>query len=397
MLLKIPGLIQGRPATILIDSGCTGNLLSTAFVSMHPVLSKTKTQVPQGLALLADGSTIQLESRTRQVELCLDHHREFLDFDVARLRYDAILGMSWLERNNPVINWRDRTMHMEHTVLGEPATDTHATVPQTPRIEIISALQLKRAVRDSEDALFLLDTMTQDTMTKDTMTKDTMTKDPIDTEIPDADVQALLTSYQDVFPDDLPTGLPPPRAVDHRIELVPGAEPPSKPTYRLSFAEMNEVKKQLNDLLAKGLIAPSKSPFGAPVLLVRKKDGTMRMCIDYRALNKLTIKNRYPLPRIDELLDRIQGARFFSKIDLRSGYHQIRIAEGDEHKTAFRTRYGHYEFKVLVMIANQQPLCLSSTMSFLMIPFWYSPFSHSCFVRSSSALTYSERHSLHGR
>ena len=159
--------------------------------------------------------------------------------------------------------------------------------------------------------------------------------------------QRLLGQYRDVFPDQLPPGLPPPRDVDHRIELVPGAVPPSRPTYRLSATELAELKKQLAELSAAGFIQPSKSPFGAPILFVKKKDGTMRMCIDYRALNNVTIKNSYPLPLIDELFDQLKGARWFSKIDLRSGYHQIRIAPEDVAKTAFRTRYGHFEFRVL--------------------------------------------------
>ena len=146
---------------------------------------------------------------------------------------------------------------------------------------------------------------------------------------------------------DLPAGLPPQRTMDHRIELVPGASPQSRPTYRMSPAELDELKKQLDQLLASGFIQPRKSPFGAPILFVKKKDSSMRMCIDYRALNGVTVKNSYPLPRIDELFDRLQGAKVFSKIDLRSGYHQIRIHPDDVPKTAFRTRYGHFEFLVL--------------------------------------------------
>jgi hypothetical protein len=158
---------------------------------------------------------------------------------------------------------------------------------------------------------------------------------------------AALAEYRDVFPEQLPSGLPPSRSVDHKIELVPGHSPPSRPTIRLSAAEMAELKKQLDELEEAGFIRPSKSPFGAPILFVKKKDGTMRMCIDYRALNDITVKNSYPLPRVDELFDRLEGAKFFSKIDLRSGYHQIRIDPDDVPKTAFRTRYGHFEFLVL--------------------------------------------------
>jgi hypothetical protein len=156
-----------------------------------------------------------------------------------------------------------------------------------------------------------------------------------------------LASFQDVFPADLPAGLPPSREVDHKIELVAGATPQSRPTFRLSASELAELKSQLEGLVKAGFVQPSKSPYGAPILFVKKKDGTQRMCVDYRALNNITVKNSYPLPRVDELFDRLQGAKYFSKIDLRSGYHQIRIDPDDVPKTAFRTRYGHFEFLVL--------------------------------------------------
>ena len=128
-------------------------------------------------------------------------------------------------------------------------------------------------------------------------------------------------------------------------------------------AELKELKEQLTDLLEKGFIRPSTSPWGAPVLFVRKKDGSLRMCIDYRQLNKVTIKNRYPLPRIDDLFDQLQGAKCFSKIDLRSGYHQVRVREVDIPKTAFRTRYGHYEFRVLSFGLTNAPAVFMDLMN----------------------------------
>ncbi|GKB48463.1 putative reverse transcriptase domain-containing protein [Tanacetum coccineum] len=134
----------------------------------------------------------------------------------------------------------------------------------------------------------------------------------------------------DVFPDDL-SGLPPQRQVEFRIDLIPGATPVAKSPYRLAPSEMQELSEKLQELQDKGFIRPSHSPWGAPVLFVKKKDGSFRMCIDYRELNKLTIKNRYPLPRIDDLFDQLQGARYFSKIDLRSGYHQLRTKEDHEN------------------------------------------------------------------
>nr|GFB92584.1 putative reverse transcriptase domain-containing protein [Tanacetum cinerariifolium] len=145
--------------------------------------------------------------------------------------------------------------------------------------------------------------------------------------------------------DDL-LGLPSIRPVEFQIDLVPGAAPVARVPYRLAPFEMKELAKQLKKLSDKGFIRPSASPWGAPVLFVKKKDGSFRMCIDYRELNKLTVKNRYPLPRIDDLFNQLQGSSVYSKIDLRSDYHQLRVREEDILKTAFRTRYGHYEFQV---------------------------------------------------
>ncbi|KAJ0948651.1 putative nucleotidyltransferase, Ribonuclease H [Helianthus annuus] len=156
----------------------------------------------------------------------------------------------------------------------------------------------------------------------------------------------VVRDYPKVFPEDLP-GLPPQRQVEFHIDLVPGAAPVAKAPYRLAPSEMQELSTQLQELLDKGFIRPSFSPWGAPVLFVKKKDGSFRMCMDYRELNKLTIKNRYPLPRFDDLFDQLQGSSYYSKIDLRSGYHQLWIREESIPKTAFRTRYRHYEFLVM--------------------------------------------------
>ncbi|RVW98093.1 Transposon Ty3-I Gag-Pol polyprotein [Vitis vinifera] len=160
------------------------------------------------------------------------------------------------------------------------------------------------------------------------------------TEIP------VVRKFQDVFPDELP-GLPPHREFDFSIEVYPGTDPISVSPYRMAPLELKELKTQLDELLGRGFIRPSTSPWGAPVLFVKKKDGTLRLCIDYRKLNRVTVKNKYPLPRIDDLFDQLKGAKYFSKIDLRTGYHQLRVREEDVSKTAFRTRYGHYEFLVM--------------------------------------------------
>ncbi|GJT19499.1 putative reverse transcriptase domain-containing protein [Tanacetum coccineum] len=155
----------------------------------------------------------------------------------------------------------------------------------------------------------------------------------------------VVRYFLEVFSNDL-SGLSPIREIKFRIELVHGAILVAKSPYRLAPSEMEELSDQIKELQDNGFIRPSLSPWGAPVLFVKKKDGSFRMCIDYRELNKLTIKNRYPLPRIDDLFDQLQGSQHFSRIDLRSGYHQPRVHEDDIPKTAFRTLYGHFEFTV---------------------------------------------------
>ncbi|XP_029148285.1 uncharacterized protein [Arachis hypogaea] len=157
---------------------------------------------------------------------------------------------------------------------------------------------------------------------------------------------SVVRDFLEVFPEDIPE-FPPQREIEFAIELVPRAGPVSIAPCRMALIELAELKAQLEELLNKRFIRPSVSPWGAPVLLVKKKDGGMRLCVDYRQLNKVTMKNKYPLPRIDDLMDQLHGAGVFSKIDLRSGYHQIRVKEDDILKTAFRTCYGHYKFAVM--------------------------------------------------
>ena len=165
-----------------------------------------------------------------------------------------------------------------------------------------------------------------------------------DEERSDLDLPRVVCEYVDVFPDELP-GLPPQRVVDFGIELHPGTLPIPMTPHRMAPVELQELRVQLQELLDKGFIKTSTSPWGAPVLFAKKKGKTLRLCIDYRQLNKVMIQNRYPLPRIDDLFDQLRGARVYFKIDLRTGYHQLRVKETDIPKTAFRTRYGNFELR----------------------------------------------------
>nr|GFB88358.1 putative reverse transcriptase domain-containing protein [Tanacetum cinerariifolium] len=155
------------------------------------------------------------------------------------------------------------------------------------------------------------------------------------------------------------------RQVKFQINWVSGAAPVAWAPYRLVPSGMKDLSEQLKELSGKGFIRPSFSPWGAPVLFFKKKDGSFRMCIDYRELNKLTVKNRYPLPRIDDLFDQLQGSSVYSKIDLRSGYHQLRVREEDVPKTAFITRYGHYEFQVMPFGLTNAPAVFMDLMNWV--------------------------------
>jgi hypothetical protein len=167
----------------------------------------------------------------------------------------------------------------------------------------------------------------------------------------------VVRDFLDVFPKELP-GMPPDREVEFVIDLLPGTTPTFKRPYRRSVEELKELKKQLTELQEAGYIRPSSSPWGAPVLFVQKKDGSQGMCVDYRTLNDVTVKKKYMLPRIEDLFDQMRGARVFSKIDLRSGYHQMRIRPSDIPKTAFSTRYGLYEFTVMSFGLTNAPAIL---------------------------------------
>ena len=178
----------------------------------------------------------------------------------------------------------------------------------------------------------------------------------------------VVRDFPDVFPEDLP-GIPPDREIDFQIKLTPEIEPIFKAPYRMAPLELKELKVQMEELVSKGFVRPSTSPWGAPVLFMKKKDGSLRLCIDYRELNKVTIRNQYPLPRIDDLFDQLQGARVFSKIDLRSGYHQLKIRSEDVPKTNFRTRYGHYEFLVIPFGLTNAPAVFMDLMNKIFQPY----------------------------
>ncbi|GJT02346.1 putative reverse transcriptase domain-containing protein [Tanacetum coccineum] len=263
--------------------------------------------------------------------------------------FDVIIGMDWLRRCHAVIVCDEKLVQVPYGNETLTFCGNESSNGRESRLTVISCSKAQEYMAKGCQVF-----LAQISAKKE---EDKSERKQIE-DVP------IVRDFPEVFPEDLP-GLPPARPVEFQIDLIPGAAPVARAPYRLAPSEMKELSEQLQELSDKGFIRPSSSPWGAPVLFVKKKDGSFRMCIDYRELNKLTVKNRYPLPRIDDLFDQLQGSSIYSKIDLRSGYHQLRVREQDVPKTAFRTRYGHYEFQVMPFGLTNAPAIAKSMTKLL--------------------------------
>lgn len=352
--LRFKGTINGIPVSILLDSGAERDCVNIDFCKQHklPYLPPSITQIPMNMA---DG-TFKVCGLLDTAHIQIGSYVDTLDLTATQLHNeDLVLGMPWLFRYDPRVHWRKRKLTFKlngkrHTLEEDDSLSTHTAIPT------ISTIQFVKEVDKHHCPAWLC------------VLKPTEPQAPsngqckLDTQ----QLEALLEEFSDLQKEP---EFPRPRNVDHAIDLVPGSEPQMGPIFRLAPKELEELKRQLEELLSKGLIEPSSSPFGAPVLFVKKKDGSLRMCIDYRKLNNITIRNSYPLPRMDDLLDQLHGAKIFSSLDLRSGYHQVRVKAGDEYKTAFRTQFGHFQYRVMPFGLCNAPATFQRLMNDIFRPY----------------------------
>ena len=347
-VLKLRGYVNGVRASLLLDCGASNDFLSEEFAARIGI--QVQGEPGDNVAVLADGSE-QHCGAWADISLRMKGYKTKRRLAVTRLpNVDVVLGMRWLVDCNARIDFKLRTCTVE-TARGavELQADDNQERDDKECFGLLSAKQFARHLRRGAELYMTLLTLDDD--------------DDNQAVEAGAAVDKLVSEYPDVFAADLPAGVPPDRGMPHVIKLKPGAEAPNKATYKMSPLELDNLRQQLDELLAHKFIQPSSSPYGAPVLFVKKKDGSLRFCVDYRALNKITERNCYPLPRIDELLDRLHGATIFTKLDLRSGYWQVPIATDDVPKTAFKTRYGQFEFLVMPFGLCNAPATFQALMN----------------------------------
>ncbi|GJS72421.1 putative reverse transcriptase domain-containing protein [Tanacetum coccineum] len=337
-------LLNQHLARVLFDSGADKSFVSISLASMlniPPITLDTTYDIE-----MADGNLVGTNTVIQGCTLILLNQPFKIDLMPIKLgSFDVVIGMDWLSKYHARIICDEKVVHIpidgETLIIRGDRSKT--------RLSLISCIKTERYISRGYQVFVA----------------QVMEKKSDEKRLEDIPV---VREFPEVFPEDLP-GLPPVRQVEFQIDLIPGAAPVARAPYRLAPSEMQELSNQLQELADRGFIRPSTSPWGAPVLFVKKKDGSFRMCIDYQELNKLTVKNRYPLPRIDDLFDQLQGSSTYSKIDLRSGYHQLRVRDEDIPKTAFRTRYGHYEFQVMPFGLTNAPAVFMDLMNRVCKPY----------------------------
>ncbi|XP_074352969.1 uncharacterized protein LOC141692108 [Apium graveolens] len=341
--LRLPGKINNKNVVILIDGGSTHNFIEQSVVERFGLRVDTTVNLE---VVVANREKLSCVGRVTGLTILIQGNKITTDFFVLPIAAcPLVLGVQLFKTLGPI------EIDFQNFTLGFRQGDT------THKLQRLQGTELT-ALKPSElmgmqGFAFLLQVSPVEA-------------EPPNDSIPCPEVQRVLTEFEQVFRE--PEGFPPQRFHVHHIPLMPGSKPVSSRPYRQPYLQKTEIEKQVAQLLQKGLIRPSHSPFSSPVLLVKKSVGTWRFCVDYRSLNDITVKDKYPIPVIDELLDELHGATIFSKLDLRSGYHQIRVSEPDISKTAFRTHDGHYEFIVMPFGLTNAPATFQCLMNDIFRP-----------------------------
>lgn len=355
--LKLCGCIGKQEILILVDLGTVATFISDSLVDRLQ-LDTVATEPTKFMA--ADGSPMICSFRVPNLQWSTQNHSFISDTGVIPLKcFDMVLGEDWLEECSPM--WVDSAKKiLRFTSKGQRIT-LHGIKSLVSSCTTICPIQLQGMFRRGAIDKCLHFKQSEHELQSLEMTPDFCSiVVPNQLQRPDV-VQVLFGQYADIFQE--PHELPPQRPFDHHIAMLPGASPINVRPYRYSPAQKDEIEKQLTQMLFDGIIMPSVSPFASPVLLVRKKDNTWCFCVDYRHLNVVTVKNKHPMPIVDELINELAGATWFSKLDFRAGYHQVRIASGDTHKTAFKTYDGLYEFLVMPFGLTNAPATFQSLMN----------------------------------
>jgi len=378
-LFHTKGVVKERSVRVIIDGGSCNNLASMEMVEKLSLTTRPHPH-PYYIQWFNNSGKVKV-TRTVRVHFSISTYADFVDCDVVPMQAcSLLLGRPWQFDKNSVHHGRNNQYTLVHK-------DKHITLlPMTPdsilKDDINRASKAKQEQNKSENQIVAKEFEQQmkpnnkpsSHVASEIKLKSgclLATKSDIDdldfsksvcyafvckealfsfedvpSSLPPA-VTNILQEFADVFPQDVPPGLPPIRGIEHQIDLIPGASLPNRAPYRTNPEETKEIMRQVQELLDKGYIRESLSPCAVPIILVPKKDGTSRMCVDCRGINNITIRYRHPIPRLDDMLDELSGSTIFSKVDLRSGYHQIRMKLGDEWKTAFKTKFGLYEWLVM--------------------------------------------------
>ncbi|KAE8662634.1 cytochrome P450 78A7-like [Hibiscus syriacus] len=350
-LMYVEAVINEKSTRAMVDTGATHNFVSKDEANRLGLKYTGST----GWLKTVNTQAVPLHGVARGVELRLGTWKGQVNFSVIPMDdFKVVLGLDFLRQVTAI----PMPSFSSVCILekGSPCMIPTVEAPKEKGRDTtqLSAIQLGKGIKKGD--------ITYLAMLKE------------DDEIEKTDdlpliIREVLEENKDVMPPELPNKLPPRREVDHKIELEPGAKPPALAPYRMAPPELEELRRQLKELVDMGMIRPLKAPYGAPVLFQKKHDGSLRMCVDYRALNKVTIKNRYPIPLIADLFDRLGGAKVYTKMDLQKGYYQVRIAEGDEPKTACITRYGSYEWLVMPFGLTNAPATFCTLMNKLFQPY----------------------------